>query len=446
MTAPRSRILAILKRHGWNSTSFQAVENDFGYWFGQDDESAVAYFDTGRAWVVAGSPIAARHCIGQAASQFLSEARQQRKRVLFFAVEPRFLEATGYRSLIIGEQSSWDPRRWTARHRGHRSFKEQLRRARARGLRVERVDSDVAAGALRVRLERLMMRWLESRVMPPMRFLVALDPFLLAEERRYYIARVGEEIQGMLVAVPIYDRGGWFFEHILRDPQAPNGTTESLINLAMLEVAADGCTFVTLGLAPLAGKATWLRRVRRVTRSLYDFEGLYRFKAKLRPDSWTPIYLAWPDRRAGPGAIYDVLDAFAGGRLFHFAIRSILRAPSPVLLALAFFLIPWAATLSAVETARWFPSRRIQRAWVTFDLLMAAALLALSQRWRPRLAVSLCLAAATDGVLTAVQVRKYNLPRARRLSEIAISAVAIAAPFGLALFMAGALRARAVKG
>jgi len=62
-------------------------------------------------------------------------------RVVFFATEPRFLQCTPMCSIVIGEQPSWDPRTWAERHRGHRSFKEQLRRARPKGVSVARIHT-----------------------------------------------------------------------------------------------------------------------------------------------------------------------------------------------------------------------------------------------------------------------------------------------------------------
>ena len=61
----RQRALALLRRHGWNATSFQILEPGFLYWFDgphgdrdsdgdSDDGACVAYLDTGRSWVAAG--------------------------------------------------------------------------------------------------------------------------------------------------------------------------------------------------------------------------------------------------------------------------------------------------------------------------------------------------------------------------------------------------------
>jgi phosphatidylglycerol lysyltransferase len=438
----RDRLLVLLKQYGWNATSFQVVETDFRYWFDSKGDAAVAFLDTGGAWVVAGAPIGPVERIDEIASRFAAEARRRRKRIAYFAVEPRFLDQVRMSSAPIGEQPWWDPRSWDERHRGHRGLKEQLRRARAKGVTVTRVPSSVAANELRPELERLIDRWLTTRVMPPMSFLVALEPFVCADERRFYVARSKGRAIGLLVAVPVYDRGGWFFEDILRDPQAPNGTTELMIDTAMRDVAADGCSFVTLGLAPLAGDAPWLRTTRNLMRGFYNFEGLRTFKAKLRPDGWTPIHLAWPADRTSAGAIYDALDAFAGGHIFRFGTRAVFRAPSPVLFLLGALLIPWIGILATAETKRWFRTRREQYGWVAFDAAMAGVLLSLSHKWRRPLAAAAGAAATADGVLTSISAARYGARRARGIVDALVIATAIAAPFTAAAIVFGGLRFR----
>jgi phosphatidylglycerol lysyltransferase len=438
----RQRVLDLLRRHGWNATSFQVMERGFCYWFDPQADAAVAYLDTGRAWVVAGAPIAAVEQCADVTNRFAEEARRHRRRVVLFATEPRFLACAPMSSLAVGEQPSWDPRSWAERHRGHRGFKEQLRRARAKGVSVARVPSHEAAGPMRAELEQLIERWLCARPMPPMSFLVALEPFAFGEERRYYVARAAGRAVGTLIAVPVYDRGGWFFEDILRDPAAPSGTTELMIDAAMRDVAAEGCEFVTLGLAPLAGKEPWQRLTRRLLGGFYNFEGLRAFKAKLRPDLWTPIFVAWPGDHRSAAAVLDVLGAFAAGKPVRFALRAIGRGPAPVIFGLGALLVPWTIVLAAADTRRWFASRWEQAAWVAFDTLMCAALLSLSRRWRRPLAAIVSTAALCDGVLTTTSVIRRRALRPARWADRLVIAAAIAAPFTAAAILLGGLQAR----
>lgn len=438
----RRRLLELLRRHGWNATSFQVMEQGFRYWFDPEGDAAVAYLDTGRAWVVAGAPIAALGRCAEVTRRFADEARRQRRRTVFFATEPRFLACASMRSLAVGEQPSWDPRAWTERHRGHRSFKEQLRRARAKGVSVARVPSHEAAGAMRAELEQLIDRWLCARPMPPMSFLVALEPFSFADERRYYVARAAGRVVGTLIAVPVYERAGWFFEDILRDPSSPSGTTELMIDTAMRDVAADGSSFVTLGLAPLAGEEPWQRLVRKLLGGFYNFEGLRAFKAKLRPDDWTPISIAWPGDQSVVTAVFDVLAAFAAGRPIRFALQAVGRGPAPVIFGLGALLVPWTIVLAAADTRRWFASRREQAGWVAFDAVMCAVLLSLARRWRQPLARAAAVAALCDGAITTISVSRRPALQPRRWTDRLVIAAAVAAPFAAAAILFGGLRTR----
>jgi phosphatidylglycerol lysyltransferase len=281
--------------------------------------------------------------------------------------------------------------------------------------------------------------------MPPMAFLVDVSPFDFAEERRYFVAERDGHVVGFLVLVPVFARNGWLFEDLLRDPSAPNGTNELLIDAAMRAVAAEGSAYVTLGLAPLAGPVpSWLKRARRWTASLYDFEGVRTFKAKLAPDAWDPILLAHAPGAWTNVALYDVLSAFAGGTLVGFGVRTLLRGPTVVVRALALLLIPWTIAL-ACAPATWFPTTAVQRGWVAFDVVVALALFALSTRWRHWLGVALAASISADAALTTWQAVAYNLPHMRALSPCLVVAVACAGPSLAALTLWGAVRRHASR-
>jgi lysylphosphatidylglycerol synthetase-like protein (DUF2156 family) len=166
--------------------------------------------------------------------------------------------------------------------------------------------------------------------MAPMGFLVDVQPFAFADERRYMVAEQDGRVVAFLAAVPVFARGGWFIEDLVRRPDAPNGTAELLVDATMRALAREGSHYVTLGLAPLAGSVTgWLRVAREQTRALYDFEGLRTFKAKLRPGAWEPIHLAYMPDALSAVALFDVLTAFARGSVTRFGVETLLRALGP---------------------------------------------------------------------------------------------------------------------
>ena len=443
--AERARALALLKRFGWNVTSFQSLESGFRYWFA--DDAYVAFVDTGHAWVAAGAPIAAPERMGEIARQFVESAAANRRRVCFFGVEQRFVQAVALHATPIGEQPVWNPAEWESTIRSSRSLREQLRRARAKAVKVrllEPAELVDPTGPQRRAIDALIQRWLASRRMAPMGFLVQIDPFLFPAERRFFVAHRNDQLIGFLALVPVYARNGWFLEDLLRDAAAPNGTAESLVDAAMRRIAGEGSDYATLGLAALSGGTTgWLRRIRAWSVDLYNFEGLRAFRERLRPRLWTAIYLAHPPRQSELLTLYDVLAAFSRGGLLRFGFETLLRVPEIGFRVLAGLLIPWIILLACAPASRWFPTIWIQRAWAGFDILILVALLVLSVRWRQWLAVFLASIISMDALITAFEVLTFNLPRARHLLDWTVSFAALLAPLAAALFLWGTVLHRA---
>ncbi len=428
-------------RHGWNATAFQTLESGYRYFF-YGAEGCVAYVDTGSAWVAAGAPIVQAEQLEEAVSAFVHAAREAGKRACFFATEERLHASTGeaLRSLNIGEQPAWDPHGWPATLAQYRSLREQLRRARAKGVHIRQLSpAELEHGATHDQLARIAQRWLSSRAMAPMGFLVRLEPFAFPAERRCFVAEVDDRVVAFAGVIPVPARSGWFLEDLVRDPRAPNGTSELLVDAVMRWASASGCTWLTLGLAPLAGKLPrWLSFIRRNAGFLYDFEGLRAYKAKFRPDSWSPIFLSYPARQHQLASIADALSAFAPGGLVRFAWRSLLRGPRVVLGALAILLVPWTLLLALVPAAPWFHASWVKWAWVCFDICVALALLRMLRKPATRLITALCLAVTADAVVTTVEAVFWNPARTRGVVPYLVLALACGAPTLAAIVLWGA--------
>ena len=441
----RLRVLALLRRYGRNATSFQVLEEGFQYAFDDAEDACVAYVETARAWVVAGAPIAEPGSYGRVVKHFLAKARDSKRRVSFFAVEEQFLHAQPLPAIRIGEQPAWNPAAWETTVQGSRSLREQVRRARAKGVVARLLAPDELAdtGApVRRAIDALIARWLGSRGMAPMGFLVDVQPFAFPEERRYFVAERDGHLVAFLAAVPIYVRRGWLLEDLLRDPSAPNGASELIVDFAMRAFAREGSLYVTLGLAPLAGTSGWLRVVRQWSRALYDFEGVRAFKAKLRPHRWEPVYLAYANGASANVALLDALAAFARGSFARFGAETLLHGPAVVVRALAAILVPWTVLL-ACAPERWFPSVWLRLAWVVLDVTVAAGLFVLAARWRWWLGRALAALVTADAILTWSEALVWNLPRARGVGDWIVAGVACAAPSVAAAILWGAAGHRA---
>lgn len=325
--ARRQRARALVARFGWNALSAQVLRSGFRYWLPGGD-AAVAYVDTGRAWIAAGAPIADGPHLRDVAEAFVAAARAEGRRAAFFGVEDRFLDAVPCRAHLIGRQPVWDPTRWSRVLEGAPSLRAQVRRAERKGVVVREVTLE-GARDLDPELAALRSEWLRSRPLAPMRFLVDARRRSWVPPRTFVAEREGRVV-GMASALSVPARGGFFVEHLWRRPASPNGTVELLVHSAMRAFAAESVRWATLGLAPLDGAASpWMRALRTLSRPLYDFEGLTAFKAKLRPDRWDAIHLAHPRGSSALPAFFDVAVAFAGGSLLRYAARSMRHRLAP---------------------------------------------------------------------------------------------------------------------
>jgi len=243
--------------------------------------------------------------------------------------------------------------------------------------------------------------------------------------------------------VPVSARPGWFIEDLVRDPSAPNGTAELLIDGVMRWAGGQGCRWLTLGLAPLAGDVSPLLRAARGSgRLLYDFKGLRSYKAKLEPEQWVPIFLAYPPTQSGWRAVLDALGAFTRTGFWSFGWRTLTRGPIVVVRALTLLLLPWTALLALAPTAIWFGSAWLKWSWITFDLLVAAGLFRFLNKRSTVSLTPLAAAVTLDAVLTPLQAVLWNLPRARSLVDYALIALGCLAPLLASIVLWGARNVR----
>jgi phosphatidylglycerol lysyltransferase len=442
--ASRQRALALVRRYGYNATSFQTLEEGYRYFF--RGEGCVAYVDTGAAWVVAGAPIAHESAIREVLLEFLAAARAARRRACLFATEQRLLTLAGDAlvSLRIGEQPVWDPTRWSEILARRRSLREQLRRARAKGVQVRAVTpSELASGATREGIERVAERWLKARGMAPLDFLVRLELFSFPDERRCFVAEQGGRVVGVAGVVPVPARSGWFIEDLVRDPSAPNGTVELLIDAVMRWASGAGSRWLTLGLAPLAGEVSpLLRAARSGGGALYDFDGLRSYKAKLDPQEWLPIFLSYPPGQSGWRSLLDALWAFTQTGFLSFGLRTLARGPVAVVRVLAALLVPWTLLLALAPAERWFGAPLLKWSWVAFDVVVACGLFRFLHKRSTTSLTPLAVLVTLDAALTGLQAVLWNLPRAGSALDYSIIAVACAAPLLASVVLWGALRVR----
>lgn len=413
---------AALLRYGDETHAWAALEGDYEVF--EHEDGVVAFVRAGGAFVTVGSPLAPTESRRSVAEAFVAFARSQSRRTSWFGAQDREALGPGFRSLRVGAQPIWCPGSFPDVLRERPALREQLRRARAKGVVVREVEC-----VDRAELRALADNWLRTRRMAPMSFVVALHPEAEIEARRIFVA----EREGCVVAVsflvPIPGRQGMLIEDTLRTARTPNGTVELLHAEILAALDAEDCPLVSAGVVPLAQvRNVWLRRVRSLCRPLFSFEGLERFRQKLGPDRWEPVFILRTGRTPAWLSVVDALRAFADGSFCRFGWRTMRHRADLVVRLLALLLLPWMLLLALVPVEHSFPSVMIRNAWLVLDGALVIGLWILSHRWRTWLAVTLAVTAALDAVLGCAQWWAFNRHHFTGFWHAFIATTSLAAP------------------
>lgn len=338
----------LVAEHGWNATAYQILNPGIGRWFSTTGDAVIGYVTSTGYRVVAGSPICARERLGEVVAEFEDDTHRRGLWSCYFAADERLARRLERRGpldrVLLGAQPVWRPASWPGIVAGKASLRAQLNRARNKGVTVTRWPVERASD--HPELGRCLAEWLSTRGLPPLHFLVEPQTLgRLYDDRRVFVAhqRQGDAEQGdrviaFLVASPIPARDGWLIEQTVRSQDAPNGTSELLVDAAFRHFAGEGAAYVTLGLSPLSRRSgveaprqhLWLRAllawVRAHGRRFYNFDGLDAYKAKYQPESWEPIYAITSERRIGLGTLYAIAGAFGRMSPMLLVVRALWRA------------------------------------------------------------------------------------------------------------------------
>ena len=326
--------------HGWNSTAYQILNPGMQRWFTGARDGVAAFVTHAGYRVVAGSPVCPPERLGAVVEELEADTHRRGLWTCYFAADERLARQLERRGpldrIVLGAQPIWRPASWPGILEGKASLRAQLNRARNKGVGVERWSSERALD--HPELHRCLAEWLETRGLPPLHFLVEPETLGRLEGRRVFVAQVDRRPVGFLVASPIPARNGWLIEQNIRGHQAPNGTTELLLDAAFRDLAELRADFVTLGLSPLSRRANlpsqrqhlWLRGllawVRAHGRRFYNFDGLDAYKAKFLPETWEPIYAITSERRLGLGTLWAIAGAFGQTSPPLLVLRALARA------------------------------------------------------------------------------------------------------------------------
>jgi lysylphosphatidylglycerol synthetase-like protein (DUF2156 family) len=302
---PTGELLRLQTLYGYNPHSLVSIAPGALLWSTPEIDGAIIYGEFGRVWLAAGDPLAPLEDMAELARQFTLFARGKNRVVAFVPSSAEFARMVVPHDLTavkVGAAPYFDLQTWNPRGDSAKKIRAGVNQAQRAGVAVEMVP-DAVDELLKKETAQLCMSWLGARrSATTFGWLIALDPFLHSEYKKYFAARVNGKLVGFLSASPIPARKGWYLEDVLREPDAPQGTSTLLVVEALAKLKAEGAALATLGTSPLATDgpdgvptehhvvARALELAARRLGGFYNFEGLRRFKGKFAPSWWESEY------------------------------------------------------------------------------------------------------------------------------------------------------------
>jgi len=302
---PTGELLRLQTLYGYNAHALMSIAPGALRWTTPDIDGAIIYGEFGSVWLAAGDPLAPLDDRAELARQFAAYAKKKNRVVAFVPTTSEFaalLVPRDFAAIKVGAAPYFDLPNWNPRGDCAKNLRAGVNQARRAGVEF----AELAAGiddTIKKEAAQLCMNWLNARrSATTFGWLLALDPFVHPEHKRYFTARVNGKLVGFLAASPIPLRKGWYLEDVIREPNAPSGMATLLVAETLRKLKADGEALATLGTSPFApdGNNEVPTESRRVARALelassrlgafYNFAGLRLFKGRFVPSWWESEY------------------------------------------------------------------------------------------------------------------------------------------------------------
>ena len=338
---PTGELLRLQTLYGYNAHSLVSIAPGASRFAVPEIDGAVIYGEFGRVWLAAGDPLAPLEDRAELARRFAAHAKKKNRVVAFVPTTSdfaRLVAPNDFVAIKVGAAPYFDLQSWNPRGECAKKLRAGVNQARRAGVEIQE-ETESIDDTIRSETAQLCLRWLGSRrAATTFGWLIALDPFLHVEHKRYFTARADGKLVGFLAISPIPLRKGWYLEDVIREPNAPSGMSTLLVAEALRALKNEGAILATLGTAPLVadGPDDIPTENRRVARALdiassrlsgfYNFAGLRQFKGRFVPGWWESEYALHQRGVAIPPRVgHAMVRALVPGGLTQLLTRQALR-------------------------------------------------------------------------------------------------------------------------
>jgi phosphatidylglycerol lysyltransferase len=320
----RARMLDLVERRGTSPLSF-LLRYEVPWRAHFVGDAAVCYLEGRRAAVAWSDPLCDAADLAPVVVDFAEAMRAQGRGVCLVAIAAETARAAlgaGFSVLKVGEEPWFDLGAWE-RPRGDRGKKLRwlVNRARREGVEVGDHEPGRARDPSLVEdVEAVPGRWRAALGRPESNSFMRTAPLALPGLKRLFVARHRGVAEAVLACAYLPASGNWYFEDLVRAPDAVNGATELLVAEALDRLRADGAPAAAFALAPMRGMREQIDpRARRLAWVLagairgldrrYGFRAIARYEARFEPTEWRPRFVAFRPALPRPAVIRAAVQA-----------------------------------------------------------------------------------------------------------------------------------------
>jgi lysylphosphatidylglycerol synthetase-like protein (DUF2156 family) len=240
----RARMLDLVERRGTSPLSF-LLRYEVPWRAHFVGDAAVCYLEGRRAAVAWSDPLCDAADLAPVVVDFAEAMRAQGRGVCLVAIAAETARAAlgaGFSVLKVGEEPWFDLGAWE-RPRGDRGKKLRwlVNRARREGVEVGDHEPGRARDPSLVEdVEAVPGRWRAALGRPESNSFMRTAPLALPGLKRLFVARHRGVAEAVLACAYLPASGNWYFEDLVRAPDAVNGATELLVAEALERLCADG--------------------------------------------------------------------------------------------------------------------------------------------------------------------------------------------------------------
>lgn len=324
MTAERQHIVACVRK--WAGSAAAAVLDPACTLFTTlNSDGLIAYRIELRCAVVFGDPVCPPAAMPRLVSAFHAYCHELGLNVVYINATQQFTTwamqhvcqasvAFGH-EIILAPQS--DPRSLTGANAS--LLRRKVRHALHKGTLVkEYLTPDIK---LEQQLEAVGTAWLKSRHGPQI-FISHIRLFSDRLGKRWFYARHGDKIVGVLVLNQMQTFHGWLLNSLMMTPDAPHGTPELLVTTAIDTLRNEGCRHLSCGSVPakqlgeIVGPGSisaWLlRQAFKGATTIFRLNGRMKFWEKFQP-ACRPSYVLFSQSRIHLREIWALMRALNVG-------------------------------------------------------------------------------------------------------------------------------------